>query len=57
MGDQTLVVVGAVGSDGEPKFVVLADRADAATGDLANGESLQDHASCGAPALNSTPPA
>jgi CDP-diacylglycerol pyrophosphatase len=51
MGDQTLVVVGAVGSDGEPGFVILADRADAATGDMASGEALQDHASCTAPTL------
>lgn len=51
MGDQTLVVVGAVGQDGEPGFVILTDRADAATGDVASGESLQDHTSCVAPAL------
>jgi CDP-diacylglycerol pyrophosphatase len=51
MGDQTLVVVGSVSSDGEPGFVVLADHADPATGDQASGESLQDHASCGAPVL------
>jgi CDP-diacylglycerol pyrophosphatase len=51
MGDQTLVVVGAVGADGEPGFVILADHADAATGDRAGGESLQDHATCAAPAI------
>jgi len=28
----------------QPGFVVLADRADAATGDRASGEELQDHA-------------
>jgi CDP-diacylglycerol pyrophosphatase len=49
MGDQTLVVVGTVGPDGEPGFVVLADHADAATGDRGSGESLQDHTSCAAP--------
>jgi CDP-diacylglycerol pyrophosphatase len=46
MGDQTLVVVGTVGAKGQPGFVVLADRADPAAGDLAEGEQLQDHASC-----------
>jgi CDP-diacylglycerol pyrophosphatase len=51
MGDQTLVVVGTVGSDGEPGFVVLADHADTATGDRGSGESLQDHTSCAAPAI------
>jgi CDP-diacylglycerol pyrophosphatase len=51
MGDQTLVVVGAMGQDGEPRFVILADRADMATGDRANGESLQDHQTCAAPVI------
>lgn len=51
MGDQTLVVVGAVRQDGESGFVLLADRADAATGDQASGESLQDHATCAAPTV------
>jgi CDP-diacylglycerol pyrophosphatase len=51
MGDQTLVVVGAVGPDGEPGFVILADHADAATGDTASGESLQDHETCAAPSI------
>jgi CDP-diacylglycerol pyrophosphatase len=51
MGDQTLVVVGAVGPDGEPGFVILADHADVATGDRASGESLQDHTSCAAPVI------
>lgn len=46
MADRTLVVVGTVGADGQPGFVVLADRTDAGTGDLAEGEELQDHASC-----------
>jgi CDP-diacylglycerol pyrophosphatase len=49
MGDQTLVVVGTVGPNGEPGFVILADQADAATGDRGSGESLQDHTSCAAP--------
>lgn len=48
MGIQTLVVVGAV-RDGEPGFVILADRADGETGDVAGGEQLQDHESCPAP--------
>jgi CDP-diacylglycerol pyrophosphatase len=51
MGDQTLVVVGAVDPDGEPGFIILADRADVATGDRASGESLQDHKTCAAPAI------
>ncbi|MDP9168534.1 MAG: CDP-diacylglycerol diphosphatase, partial [Actinomycetota bacterium] len=46
MGDRTLVVVGAVDADGRPDFVILTDRADAATGDQAAGEELQDHDSC-----------
>jgi CDP-diacylglycerol pyrophosphatase len=46
MGDRTLVVVGAVAADGRPGFVILTDRADAATGDQAAGEELQDHDSC-----------
>lgn len=51
MGDQTLVVVGTVGPDGEPGFVILADHADDATGDRASGESLQDHQTCAAPTI------
>jgi CDP-diacylglycerol pyrophosphatase len=46
MGDRTLVVVGAVGPDGAPGFVLLTDQADPATGDTASGEELQDHAAC-----------
>jgi CDP-diacylglycerol pyrophosphatase len=46
MGARTLVVVGSVDADGRPGFVVLADRADAATGDRAEGEQLQDHDFC-----------
>jgi CDP-diacylglycerol pyrophosphatase len=43
MGSETLVVVGSVGADGQPGFVILADRADAATGNPGTGEELQDH--------------
>jgi CDP-diacylglycerol pyrophosphatase len=43
MGDQTLVVVGAVSADGRPGFIVLTDRANPAAGDKAAGEELQDH--------------
>ena len=42
MGAYTLVVAGAMFS-GKPGFIVLADHADPASGDFANGESLQDH--------------
>lgn len=45
MGMQTLVVVGAV-NEGKPGFVILADRADGETGDVAGGEQLQDHDFC-----------
>ena len=51
MGNWTLVVVGTSGPDGESGFVILADRADAATGDRASGESLQDHETCAAPVI------
>jgi CDP-diacylglycerol pyrophosphatase len=44
MGRHTLVVVGAVFSNGRPGFIVLDDHADAAIGDRASGEELQDHA-------------
>ena len=50
MGLHTLVVVGAAGSDGRPGFIILAGRADPAAGDIAEGEELQDHNSCPAPA-------
>ncbi len=46
MASRTLVVVGSLGADGRPGFVILTDRADAATGDQAEGEQLQDHDSC-----------
>jgi CDP-diacylglycerol pyrophosphatase len=49
MADRTLVVVGAFGADGRPGFVVLSDRADTATGNLAEGEELQDHSFCPQP--------
>jgi CDP-diacylglycerol pyrophosphatase len=43
MGQQTLVTVGATMPDGKPGFVLLNDHVDAATGDRASGEELQDH--------------
>lgn len=43
MGAYTLVVAGAT-FGGKPGFIVLADHADPTHGDMANGESLQDHA-------------
>ena len=43
MGDQTLVVTGAVFSDGSQGFYLLNDQADAKTGDKASGEELLDH--------------
>jgi CDP-diacylglycerol pyrophosphatase len=43
MGKQTLVVVGATLEGGKPGFVILDDEADAAAGDRAAGEDLQDH--------------
>jgi CDP-diacylglycerol pyrophosphatase len=46
MAARTLVVVGSVGDDGRPGFVILSDRADPATGDQAEGEQLQDHDYC-----------
>ena len=47
MAARTLVVVGARNIDGSPGFLVLAGRVDAATGDDAEGEQLQDHDFCG----------
>jgi CDP-diacylglycerol pyrophosphatase len=44
MGDETLVVVGWEFADGNPGFILLADRADPATGDFGSGEELEDHA-------------
>jgi CDP-diacylglycerol pyrophosphatase len=49
MGLETLVVVGAYLPDGRPGFVLLAGRADPATGDPGAGEELQDHTSCPPP--------
>ena len=49
MGLETLVVVGAVGPDGRPGFIVLAHHADVSAGDAATGEELQDHTSCPPP--------
>jgi len=46
MAARTLVAVGTVSADGAPGFVLLTDRADASTGNLAEGEELQDHAYC-----------
>ncbi|MGH7001010.1 MAG: CDP-diacylglycerol diphosphatase [Stellaceae bacterium] len=43
MGAYTLIVAGAT-FGGKPGFILLADHADPARGDFANGESLQDHA-------------
>ena len=43
MGAYTLVIAGAT-FGGKPGFILLADHADPARGDLAHGESLQDHA-------------
>ncbi|WAJ45971.1 CDP-diacylglycerol diphosphatase [Mycobacterium sp. Aquia_216] len=45
MGSQTLAVVGTF-FDKRPEFVLLADHADAATGDTGSSEELQDHTSC-----------
>jgi CDP-diacylglycerol pyrophosphatase len=49
MASRTIVVVGSVAPDGRPGFVVLAGRADPATGDRGDGEKLQDHNSCPVP--------
>jgi CDP-diacylglycerol pyrophosphatase len=49
MGRQTLVVVGTYLPGGRPGFVILADHVDAALGDVAGGEALQDHAACPRP--------
>ena len=49
MGLETLVVVGTYLSDGGPGFVLLAARADPATGNPGAGEELQDHMACPPP--------
>jgi CDP-diacylglycerol pyrophosphatase len=54
MGLETVVVVGAIGADGQPGFVVLAGRADNTTADTGSGEQLQDHTSC-PPPVTATP--
>lgn len=43
IGTHTLVVVGATFADGHDGFVALDDHVDAASGDRASGEELQDH--------------
>jgi|SRR5579862_8379278 len=43
MGDQTIVVAGAVLADGKPGFYILDDRADPARDDRGSGEELLDH--------------
>lgn len=50
MGLYNLVVVGAGDVDGQPGFVILANRADGSNGPVAGGELLQDHDSCPPPA-------
>jgi CDP-diacylglycerol pyrophosphatase len=44
MGKQTLALVGATFADGVPGVILLTDHVDLATGDMAHGEELQDHA-------------
>jgi len=43
MGSYTLVAAGITFSDGQPGFVLLADRAMPETADRGSGEALQDH--------------
>lgn len=43
MGDQTLVVIGAVFKNGNPGFYVLNDHVNETPGDTASGEELLDH--------------
>lgn len=43
MGDETIVVAGAMLDDGRPGFYILEDRADLADGDPGSGEELLDH--------------
>jgi CDP-diacylglycerol pyrophosphatase len=49
MGLETLVVIGTYLNDGRPGFVLLASRADPATGNSGAGEELQDHTACPPP--------
>jgi CDP-diacylglycerol pyrophosphatase len=44
MDQQTLVVIGAAFKEGLPGFIILQSRLDRETGNLAQGEELQDHA-------------
>lgn len=44
MGRQTLVLIGAASSTGEPGFVLLNDQANSETADHGHGEDLLDHA-------------
>jgi CDP-diacylglycerol pyrophosphatase len=46
MGEETLVLTGAVFADGRDGFYLLADRVDLLAGDRASGEELLDH-DCG----------
>jgi CDP-diacylglycerol pyrophosphatase len=43
MGQETLVVIGAILADGKPGFDILTDRVGSSPGDMASGEELQDH--------------
>jgi CDP-diacylglycerol pyrophosphatase len=43
MGRHTLVAAGATFEDGSPGFILLDDRAELSTMDLAHGEDLQSH--------------
>ena len=43
MGMHTLVLAGETFAGGEPGFILLDNHADPATGDMGNGEALQDH--------------
>jgi CDP-diacylglycerol pyrophosphatase len=52
MGQETLVVAGATFAPGRDGFVLLAARADPASGNLAHGEDLLDH-SCALAAAKS----
>jgi CDP-diacylglycerol pyrophosphatase len=43
MGDETIVAIATTFADGRDGFVLLADRADLASGDRGSGEELLDH--------------
>jgi CDP-diacylglycerol pyrophosphatase len=53
MANRTIVVIGFTRTEGTKGFVILADRVNEQTGDLANGEELLDHA-CHITATNGT---